>query len=80
MKQRVDQVLKAGDEWSVTARELIAALDRLTETVKPGNVGPSSLDAVARGAQRLVVNTKKMTKAFKSRNRTLEEALVKIGD
>jgi len=78
MKSRVDQVLKAGDDWSRTAKELITALDRLTEAIKSGNPDSSSLEAVARGTKRLAFDTQKLTRAFEAHNKTLEKALTKI--
>jgi len=78
MKSRVEQVLKAGDDWSRTAKELIVAMDRLTEAIKSGSVDPKSLEGMVKGTKHLAANTEKLTKAFTNFNGTLERTLTKI--
>ena len=79
LRNRVDQILKAGEEWSKTARELTDALDRLTEAIKSGEVDKSAVKSIASKTRRLSRDTKKLTKAFEMQTKTLEKALTKIG-
>ena len=78
MKTRVDQVLKAGDEWSKTAKELIMALDKLTDAIKAGNIDPSSMEPVVKGVKHLSSDTRQLEKSFNYFNKTLEKTLTKI--
>jgi len=76
MRQRVDEVLRAGSEWSKTARDLIEALNRLTEAIEKGNTKPSK--TISRVARQLARQTKRLTKAFENHNKTLEKIVRKF--
>jgi len=78
IKARVDQVLKAGDEWSKTAKELVVALDKLTDAIKAGNIDPSSMEPVAKGVKHLSSDTRQLEKSFNYFNKTLEKTLTKL--
>jgi len=79
MRQRVDEVLKCGNEWSQTARELIEALNRLTDSIKKGNPNPLDAKLVAQGTRKLAKETRRLTKAFEAHNKTLAEILRRYG-
>jgi len=79
MRQRVDEVLKSGNEWSQTARELIAALNRLTDSIEKGNPNPSDSKMVVRGSRKLAKETGRLTRAFEAHNKTLDEILRRYG-
>ena len=79
LRNRVEQILKAGEEWSKAARELTEALDRLTEAIKNGGVDKSAVRSVVSKTSRLSRETKKLTRAFEMQTKTLEKALAKIG-
>jgi hypothetical protein len=79
MRQRVDEVLKCGNEWNRTARELIEALNRLSDSVQKGNPNPSDSKLVARGARKLARETGRLTRAFEANNKTLAEILRRYG-
>jgi len=79
MKSRVEEVLKCGNEWNQTARELTEALDKLTEAVQKGNFDLSIPRSVARSARRLAKQTAKLTAAFEAHNKTLTEIIRRYG-
>jgi len=79
MRQRVDEVLKCGNEWSQTAHKLIEALDRLTGSIQKGNPNPADVKAIARGSKQLAKETRRLTRAFEAHNKTLEKILITYG-
>jgi len=78
MRQRVDEVLKCGNEWSQMAQKLVEALDRLTDSIQKGNPNPD-MKTVARGAKQLAKETRRLTNAFQAHNKTLGELLARYG-
>jgi len=78
MRNRVDEVLKAGGDWNSTAKELIAALDRHTEAIKNGTVDPTTLKAIEKSNSQLARSTKLLARAFDNHGRTLARLMVKI--
>jgi len=79
MRQRVDEVLKCGNEWSQTAKELIEALNKLSGTVQKGNPDPSVFKSVSRAGRKLAKETARLTRAFEAHNNTLEKILTRYG-
>jgi len=79
MKQRVDEVLKAGEEWNKTAKELTEALNRLTNAVLTGSPDPADAKLVARAARKLGKETARLTRAFEAHGQTLEKVLARFG-
>lgn len=79
MKQRVDEVLKCGNEWGQTAQKLTEALNRLTETVQKGNIDPANLKVVTSGARKLAKETQRLTKAFETLDKTLGNVVTRYG-
>jgi len=79
MRQRVDEVLKCGNEWSQAARDLIEALNRLTDSIKKGNPDPSIPKSVVRASRKLAKETARLTRAFEAHNKTLSEILRRYG-
>jgi len=75
MRQRVDEIMKCGNEWNKTATELTEALNKLTEAVQKGNIDPAIPKSVAQGARKLAKQTGKLTSAFEAHNKTLAEIL-----
>jgi len=79
MRQRVDEVLKSGNDWNQAARELTEALNKLTEAVQKGNFNPSFPKSVAQSARKLAKETTKLTRAFEAHSKTLSEILRRYG-
>jgi len=79
MKQRVDQILNCGEQWDKTARELIEALNRLTDAIQKGNVDPASVRLVARGTKKLSTETTRLAQAFINHRAFLEKTLERFG-
>lgn len=78
MKERVDTILKAEEEWSRTAKDLIVALDKLTKAVENGNVDASTIKPVTKGVTGLTRSTKLLSKGFSSHANTLSKILGKM--
>lgn len=79
MKERVDEILKCGEQWDKTARELIEALNRLTDAIQKGSVDPSSVRPVARGSKKLAKETTRLAQAFINHRAFLEKILKRFG-
>jgi len=79
MKQRVDEILKCGEQWDKTARELVEALNKLTDAVQTGNVDLSSVRPVARGSKKLSKETRNLAQAFINHRAFLEKILTRFG-
>jgi len=79
MRQRVDEVLKCGNEWNQTARQLIEALNRLSDSIKTGNPNPADSKSVAGGVRKLAKETQHLTRAFEAQTKTLREILTRYG-
>jgi len=77
MRQRVDEVLRCGNEWNQTARELITALNNLTDSIQKGKPNPTPFKSVTQGARKLAKETRRLTNAFQAHNKTLTEILAK---
>jgi len=73
MKRRVDEVLKAGGEWNKTARELIEAMNRLSEAIEKGGIDRSNLKSISKSVKQLSKRTTRLAKAFESHHKTLEK-------
>jgi len=78
MKQRVEEVLKAGETWSMTAKELTEALNRLTNAVLTGNPDPADAKLVARCSRKLAKETGRLRRAFDAHGEILEKVLMKF--
>ena len=79
MRQRVDEILKCGNQWDQTAGGLIEALNRLTDAIQKGNLDLSGVKPVAQGTRKLAKETRNLTQAFKSYKTTLEKMLTRFG-
>jgi len=79
MKSRVDEILKCGEQWDKTARELVEALDRLTDAIQKGSVDPSSVRSVARSSKKLSKETRNLAQAFINHRAFLEKILARFG-
>ena len=79
MRQRVDEILKCGNQWDQTARGLIEALNRLTDSIQKGNLDPSGVKPIAQGTRKLAKETRSLTQAFKSYQTILEKMLTRFG-
>jgi uncharacterized protein YukE len=79
LRTRVDEVLKAGNEWNQTAHELTQALNNLTDAIKSGNPEKAHSKVVAQTARKLARETTRLTKAFEDHNQTLEKIVTKFG-
>jgi len=77
MRQRVDAVLRCGNEWNQTAQKLIEALNKLTDSIQKGRANPADVRAVATGAKKLAKETQRLTRAFEAHNKTLGEILAR---
>jgi len=79
MRQRVDEVLRCGNEWNQTAQKLIEALNRLSDSIQKGNTDPRDVKMVATGARKLAKETQRLTRAFEAQTKTLGEILTRYG-
>jgi chromosome segregation ATPase len=76
MKQRVDEVLKAGAEWKETAEKLTKTIQELTETIREGrNV---NLKPVKADLRKLSKETEKLAQAFNHHRQTLAALMERI--
>jgi len=78
MKRRVDEVLKAGGEWSETARALIEAMNRLSIAIEKGDVDRSNLKSISKSVKHLSKRTTRLAKAFESHHKTLEKIRAQV--
>lgn len=72
MKSRVDEILRAGNEWCKTANILTAELKRLADVIEGGSTG-SDLKALARTSRQLSKSTKRLARAFENHRKTLQK-------
>jgi len=79
MKERVEQILKAGNEWNQTANKLIESLNSLTAAIQQGKVDPISLNSVVAVGKSLSKNTARLAKSFQAYDRTLNRLVEKLG-
>lgn len=79
MKQRVDEVMRCGNEWNKTARELIDALNKLTDSIQKGSSDPAIPKQVVGTSKRLARETARLSSAFESLNRTMAVIVEKYG-
>lgn len=70
MKKRVDEILKAGNEWNKTAERLTQALEKLSET--------KEMDPIKGDLKRLAKQTGKLARAFEAHRQTLANLTEKI--
>lgn len=78
IKRRVDEILRCGNAWSKTAEGLTEATLKLANAIESGGRPPKSGTSLARATRKLAKETKGLTKAFESLNRTLEKNLPKL--
>jgi chromosome segregation ATPase len=76
MKKRVDEVLKAGSDWKITAEKLTKTLEELTETIQRGN--PGDLKPIKTELKKLSRETRKLAAAFNNHRQTLASLMEKI--
>jgi len=79
MKQRVEEVLKAGESWSSTAKELTEALNRLTAAALAGKADPEDAKLVARSSRKLAKETGRLRRAFEAHGEILKKILMQYG-
>jgi uncharacterized coiled-coil DUF342 family protein len=78
MRQRVDEILKRGNEWNQTAGKLTEALNRLTDTIKESKFDPSNLKPMNKDLRKLSKTTIQLKMAFESYNKFLQEYLPRV--
>jgi hypothetical protein len=78
MKERVDEVLAAGERWDKTAKELIEATDKLTKAIECDK-GSRGATGVAKATRRLSRETGVLADAFKSLDGTLQSMITRYG-
>lgn len=76
MKRRVDEIIRAGAEWSKAAKELEATLNRLIEAIEKNE--QFNLKPVNAGLSNLAKKTHQLTKALESHKEVLNKILTKI--
>jgi molecular chaperone GrpE (heat shock protein) len=64
LKGRVDEILKCGNSWEKTAKELIVSLNRFEANIKT--------------TKKLSANTKELAKGFGELNKTLSKVAEKL--
>jgi hypothetical protein len=76
MKQRVNEILKCGNEWKLTAEKLNETLQKLIETIEKGS--SVDLNPVKSDLKKLSVQTGKLAKAFEAHRKTLSNLTEKL--
>jgi chromosome segregation ATPase len=76
MKRRVEEILRAGNEWRATAEKLAQAIQELTEAIEKGE--KSSVPQVKDELKKLSSQTARLARAFEAHRRTLESLASKI--
>lgn len=71
MKRRVDQVLKAGHEWTETAEKLNKTLKELTKAIYEGDA--KTVKPIGAPIRKLANQTGKMSKALTNYTKTLSK-------
>jgi ribosome-binding protein aMBF1 (putative translation factor) len=70
MKQRVDEILKAGNEWKIAAEKLAQTIQTLTQAIEKGE--KSDLTPIKGELKKLNSHTMRLARAFEAHMRTLE--------
>lgn len=78
MRRRVNQVLKAGDEWNRTAKQLIEATDNLTKAIENKEVKSTLINPLKKSVQTLSKRTTRLAKAFESYQKILGKIASKV--
>lgn len=78
MRRRVDQVLKAGEDWNGEARQLTAALNNLIKLVEQGKMNPKDLEPVKKNMKQLSRRTGTMATALTNYTSTLRRVNEKL--
>ena len=78
MKERVDQVLKASEEWSRTAKELIDAMNRLSEAIRSGGIDNYDFSGVEKGLRSLARSTTSLRRSLDKHSRTLSKIMSRM--
>jgi len=76
MKKRVDEILKAGNEWQRTAEKLTKTIQTLIETIEKGN--PKDLQPIKGELKKLTTQTRRLAKAFQQHRKTLNTLARKL--
>jgi len=77
LKQRVNELLKAGEEWRKTADRLTAAIENLTAEIKSGR-NPKNLRTIKADLRKLAAETRNLSNSFGKVYRIVEEVSEKI--
>lgn len=69
LKKRVDEIIKAGDEWNKTAKRLADVQESLVRAIETHS--PLELGDVKTGTKNLWKETKRLSKAHEDLSKTL---------
>jgi hypothetical protein len=78
IRGRVNEILKAGNEWCNASKSLQVSLDALTKAVASGTVPTETIKPVNGATKNLAGKTAVLAKAFTNFNATLEKIAKQI--
>jgi len=83
MKNRIDEVLRCGQEWDQTAKALKTSIDNLVAEFKAAaakgvSVDPAAIKEIGPPITRLCKNTDRLAKGFESYTRTMTKISEKL--
>ncbi len=78
MQERVDQILKSGDDWRKKADELITALNKLSDCIEKSEPNQHPSSRVAKATRQLTTKTENMTNALQAHSQLLKDLISKI--
>jgi len=80
MKNRIDEVLRCGQEWDQTAKALKTSIDNLVAELKAKGVSvdPAAIKEIGPPITRLCKNTDRLAKGFESYTRTMVKISEKL--
>jgi hypothetical protein len=76
MRKRVDEILRAGNDWKTTAEKLTGSLQVLIEAIQKGN--PQDLQPIKSDLKSLSTQTRRLARAFEAHRETLASLIRKI--
>jgi len=76
MRNRVNEILKCGNEWKITAEKLNQTLEKLIEAIEKGN--PTDLGPVKSDLKKLATQTRKLALAFEAHKKMLSSLSEKL--
>ena len=78
MRKRVDQVLKAGEQWTKATNELKESLNRLSDAIEKNEVKPELISPIKKSVQNLSKKTTRMRKAITNYTKTLGKIAAQV--